>query len=197
MSVKDVQKGFEKFGKLFKLMWISPGAMRWVSKSMPTKYFSSIDVFKAKAVKENTNYKKEKRRLRGARAKIVVVGALTLPVGLPLALIAMPFLFFYKGVPFLRTRHLNKVSKMLQEEFKFHKECARQCGKVLTAIGHPKIELVCQSCRDIIEGWGQEAGDMIQNNQVRVSTVEEISEVIDEHSEYEDEDELSGDTATE
>lgn len=189
MSLAKLQEAFVHFGKQFEMLWINPGSMRWISKEMPTKYFSSIDLFKAGRNKhlQGKAFKKTNKRTAKAKAKLCVVGALTLPVGLPVALVALPIMFFYKGIPFMRTQHLDKVTEQVKKDFKMHKDCARQCAKVLTGIGHPKLEKICESCQAIIEGWAQEAAELVKDGKVPVDE-DTVQRIIEDREDNEDED---------
>jgi hypothetical protein len=165
--LKTLKEEVKKLGPAFKAIWINPGYCRWINKMPPQgKYFSGIDVLKTNV--RNLPLAETRRKARGAKARVVVVGALTLPLGLPVMLVTLPVLFFYKGLPFLRTRHLNKMKDLVQlPPFNLCAgKCARNVAKLLTGIGHPKLEVICESCRAKVEGVAQEAGELIQDGEV-------------------------------
>jgi hypothetical protein len=104
------------------------------------------------------------------KVKMCVAGALTLPVGLPVALVALPIVFIHQGLPHLRKTHLNKVTDRLAASQGLHTgrdgKCARQVAKILTCIGHPDLAQICNGCRRVVESWAAEAGQQVNAGNV-------------------------------
>src|SRR5262245_15146533 len=113
--LKDLKKGFEDFGKTFKTTWINPGYCRWHDKpKQNAPYLNGLNILGWN--KRNIGgMRGTGRKLAIAKTKLIVVGALTLPVGLPVLLVTLPILFFYKGLPHLRTKYLDKLERKLTE----------------------------------------------------------------------------------
>jgi hypothetical protein len=186
--LERLKKEVAAIGPAFKAIWINPGYCRWINKMPPQpKYFSGIDVLKTNV--RTLPLQESRRKAREAKTRVVVVGALTLPLGLPVMLVTLPILFFYKGLPFLRKNHLDKMARVLHgQPFRLcDGKCARNCAKLLTGIGHPKLEDICEKCKAKIEGIAQEAGDLIQDRQVETDdeAIEELVESREEESDVE------------
>jgi hypothetical protein len=162
MSLKKLQKAFENFGNQYKVLWLNPGHMRWVAKGIDPNFVSVMDLGK---LGDTPGSRKKKRNL-------AIVGALTFPIGLPVALATLPFVFLFSGAPFLRKNYLDKVTKIVKKELDLHdingQKCARQVAKLITGIGHPRGELVCERCREKVEDLAREAAQEIQLGKVKV-----------------------------
>lgn len=189
-ALEKLESRFKKFGSLFKTMWINPGHCGWIDKMPDRHYFGGIDVLKAKKM-PNTP-RGTGRKIAFAKAKLIVAGTLTLPVGLPLMLVTLPFVFVFSGLPHLRKKHLDKVQNRIGDEFglcKGRARCARQIAKLITCIGHPRVENICMKCKGIVEEWAAEAGERIQSGKVTIHTnaitelLEAQAEIWDDQSE--------------
>jgi hypothetical protein len=173
--LKKLEKGFKGLGTAFEIIWINPGHMRWVNKRFPTQFVSTIDFAKFKGTKTQA--------LREKEAKLALIGVLTAPVGLSVALATLPIVFFSSGLPYLlRGRHLDKVTAMVARELKLcsimEKQCARQIAKLITGIGHPRGGEICGRCQGLLRALANEAADEIQRGRVRVNP-EDINRLVE------------------
>src|SRR5262249_44207212 len=146
------------------MLWINAGHMRWIG-GLPTKHFSSLEVLtKSNAeidgVRPLNKGGKRAPKAWQTKAKMCALGALTLPVGLPLAIVSLPFVFAFSGAPHLRKRHLDGVTNAIKHEFDLcdgsdgnggSRLCARQIAKLISGIGTPKVEQICDECMKTVK----------------------------------------------